>query len=130
VTRRTPGRRWHNIFAEDVLFDLESLAVAGGTVAYVSEAVYTLRPRPRSATRTARFIDSISEHYRSIIAMIRAGGTAIPESHRAQAVAVFECWAAMNERFLKARANAPHLTYQNFVVASTRETDGLPGNFF
>jgi glycosyltransferase involved in cell wall biosynthesis len=130
LARRRPERRWRNIFAEDVLFDLETLALAGGTAPYVPDAVYSLRPRPNSATRSSGFVDKIGEHYELIIANILAGATAIPEEHRAASVGVFESWAEMNERFLKARTDSPHLTYQNFVRASTRETDGLSGNFF
>jgi glycosyltransferase involved in cell wall biosynthesis len=115
LARRESPRRWHSIFAEDVLFDLETLALAGGSAGYVAEAVYALRPRARSATRNALFIAGIAAHYESIIAAIDGGETAIPNKFRRSAISVFESWAAMNDRFLKARATEPLLAYQNFV---------------
>jgi len=123
LTRRTPERRWHHIFAEDVLFDLETLARQGGTAPYNRDAVYHLSARRGSATRSTVFIDRIAQHYAAIIAMIRDGHTGIPSIERAAAVAVFESWADMNQKYLAARALDPGLTYQRFVAASKRETN-------
>src|SRR3569623_1408144 len=72
ITRRTPERAWRNLFAEDVLFDMETLSLAGGEAPYVAEAVYNLRARPQSATRSASFIGNIGKHYEAIIDMIAA----------------------------------------------------------
>jgi glycosyltransferase involved in cell wall biosynthesis len=122
LARRTPERRWHPVFAEDVLFDLETLARQGGKAAYSPESVYYLSARPGSATRSAGFIDGIARHYSAIIAMIRDGEVGIPGSEQAAAIAVFESWAEMNERYLAARALDLDLAYQRFVAASERET--------
>ena len=123
VPRDLPGRRWHHVFAEDVLFDLETLARVGGNAPYNPEAVYYLSARRGSATRTTAFIDGIAQHYAAIVAMIREGHTGIPKVERAAAAAVFESWADMNEKYLAARARDPDLTYQRFVAASERETN-------
>jgi glycosyltransferase involved in cell wall biosynthesis len=117
IARRTPERRWYDLFAEDVLFDMETLALAGGEAPYVPEAVYTLRPRARSATRSASFIENIAVHYEKIIGMIAEGRTMIGSAHRTEAVAVFESWAAMNASFLKASAAIPGLRYQNYIFS-------------
>jgi glycosyltransferase involved in cell wall biosynthesis len=117
IARRVPDRRWRNLFAEDVLFDMETLSLAGGEAPYVAEAVYCLRPRARSATRSATFIDNIGAHYATIIDMIAAGRTMIGSPHRAEAIAVFESWRAMNASFLKASAANPDLRYQNYICS-------------
>ena len=117
ITRRTKDRSWRNLFAEDVLFDMETLSLAGGEAPYVPEAVYTLRPRARSATRSASFIGSIGTHYQTIIDMIIDGRTMIGSAHRPEAVAVFESWAEMNERFLQASATDSRLKYQNYIFS-------------
>jgi glycosyltransferase involved in cell wall biosynthesis len=117
IARRTPERRWRDVFAEDVLFDMETLSLAGGAAPYVPEAVYTLRPRARSATRSASFIENIARHYEAIIDMIAAGRTMIGSAYRAEAVAVFESWAAMNASFLQASATTPGLRYQNYIFS-------------
>jgi glycosyltransferase involved in cell wall biosynthesis len=117
IARRTPDRRWSDLFAEDVLFDMETLSLAGGEAPYVAEAVYTLRPSAKSATRSAAFIDNIGRHYQNIIAQIADGRTMIGSRHRAEATAVFESWAAMNASFLKASAAAPGLKYQNHIFS-------------
>ncbi len=59
VVRRDPRRHWQDILAEDVLFDVESLALAGGTAPFVEAAVYTLRIRPQSMTHGADFSNGI-----------------------------------------------------------------------
>jgi len=117
VARRMPGRAWRDLFAEDVLFDLETLSLAGGAAPYVAEAVYVLRPRARSATRSASFIENIGKHYEALITLIDEGRTMIGSPHRAEAVAVFESWAAMNESFLQASAADSSLRYQNYIFS-------------
>ena len=117
IARRMPERHWRNLFAEDVLFDMETLASVGGEAPYVPEAVYCLRPRAQSATRSAAFIDNIGAHYATIIELIAAGGTMIGSEHRAEAIAVFESWAAMNASFLKASTANPGLRYQNYIFS-------------
>ena len=117
LTRRTPDRCWRDLFAEDVLFDLETLSLAGGEAPYVPEAVYTLRSRAKSATRSASFIENVAEHYDTIIDMIIQGRTMIGSPHHAAAVAVFESWAAMNASFLQASAASPGLRYQSYIFS-------------
>jgi hypothetical protein len=117
ITRRTPERCWRHLFAEDVLFDMETLSLAGGTAPYVADAVYSLRARAQSATRSASFIGNIGKHYETIIDMIAAGRTMIGSPHRREAVAVFESWAAMNASYLKASAANPSLKYQNYIFS-------------
>jgi glycosyltransferase involved in cell wall biosynthesis len=121
LSRRSPERSWHNVFAEDVLFDLETLARENGIAPYNPEAVYLLSARPRSMTRSSAFIDGIAEQYAALIAMVRQGDTGIPAPQRAAAAAVFESWAEMNRRYLLARAATSGLAYQRFVAASERE---------
>ena len=117
VTRRAPERRWRELFAEDVLFDMETLSLAGGEAPYIQEAVYTLRPSAKSATRSASFIDNIGRHYETLIKQIEQGRTMIGSAHRAEAVAVFESWSEMNASFLKASAVNPGLKYQNYIFS-------------
>ena len=117
LTRRTAERRWRNLFAEDVLFDMETLALVGGTAPYVPEAVYSLLPRAQSATRSTSFIDNIGKHYETIIGLIADGRTMIGSEQRAEAVAVFESWAEMNASFLRASAANPGLRYQNYIFS-------------
>ena len=117
IARRTPERRWSNLFAEDVLFDMETLSLVGGAVPYIPEAVYTLRAAANSATRSASFIDNIGAHYETIIGLIVDGRTMIGSVHRAEAIAVFESWAEMNASFLKASAVNSGLRYQNYVCS-------------
>jgi glycosyltransferase involved in cell wall biosynthesis len=120
IARRTTlggNRRWWNIFAEDVLFDIETLALAGGEAPFSGEAVYRLRLRPTSTSRTDTFIRSIADEYDAIIAMIREGETEIPLRSRADAAKVFESWKRMNARYLEARKQVPALEYQNFVLS-------------
>jgi glycosyltransferase involved in cell wall biosynthesis len=115
LARRDSARRWNSLFAEDVLFDMETLSLAGGAAPYVPDAVYVLRSRAQSATRSASFIGNIGKHYATIIDNLAAGRTMIGSAHRAEAVAVFESWAAMNDRFLQASAANPLLRYQNYI---------------
>jgi glycosyltransferase involved in cell wall biosynthesis len=117
IARRTSGRGWRDLFAEDVLFDMETLSLAGGEAPYVPEAVYTLRPGAKSTTRSAPFMDNIGRHYQTIIESIRQGQTGIGPAHRAEAIAVFESWAEMNASFMKASATNPGLKYQNYIFS-------------
>jgi glycosyltransferase involved in cell wall biosynthesis len=117
ITRRTGDRRWGDLMAEDVLFDMETLSLAGGEAPYAPEAVYVLRQRAKSATRTAAFIDNIGKHYETIIERVANGRTMIGSAHRDKVVAVFESWAEMNESFLKASAVDPGLGYQNYIFS-------------
>jgi glycosyltransferase involved in cell wall biosynthesis len=123
VPERPPERHWHRVFAEDVLFDLETLARQGGSAPYNPEAVYYLSARRGSTTRSAAFIDGIAGQYAAIIAMIREEHIGIPRAERAAAIAVFEAWADMNEKYRAARALDLDLAYQRFVAASERETN-------
>jgi glycosyltransferase involved in cell wall biosynthesis len=117
ITRRIPERRWHNLFAEDVLFDTETLSLAGGEAPYIPEAVYSLHPSAKSATRSTSFIDNIGQHYQTIMDLITQGRTMIGSAHRAEAIAVFESWAAMNASYLSARTANPVLKYQNYIFS-------------
>jgi glycosyltransferase involved in cell wall biosynthesis len=123
LARREAQRQWQHVFAEDVLFDLETLARQGGKAAYNPEAVYYLSARPDSATRRTVFIDEIGKSYAAIISMIRNGHTGIPRVEQPEAVAVFGSWAEMNGKYLAARASDRPLAYQRFVAASERETN-------
>jgi glycosyltransferase involved in cell wall biosynthesis len=118
IARRTTMRRnrvWRNIFAEDVLFDAETLALAGGEAPFSGEAIYRLRLRPTSISRSSTFIRSIADEYDAIIAMIQGEETEIPPRSRADAIRLFESWKRMNARYLEAKNLSPALEYQNFV---------------
>jgi len=117
VVRRDPHRRWHDILAEDVLFDVESLALAGGTAPYAAEAIYHLRIRPQSASHRDDFISGIDAGYSAIIARIAGGETLIPAAERDAAIAVFRAWQAMNLRFSKDYAADPSLEFHAYVAA-------------
>jgi len=117
VVRRDPRRRWQDILAEDVLFDVESLALAGGTAPHAAEAVYWLRIRPQSASHSDDFISGIDAGYSAIIARIAAGETLIPVAERDAAIAVFRAWQAMNLRFSKDYATDPSLEFHAYVAA-------------
>jgi glycosyltransferase involved in cell wall biosynthesis len=123
LARREAGLQWSQVFAEDVLFDLETLARQGGNAPYNPDAVYYLSARPDSATRSTVFIDEIAKSYAAIISMIRDGHTGIPKAEQAAAVAVFGSWVEMNAKYLAARASDQALAYQRFVAASERETN-------
>lgn len=116
VTRRLHGRRWRDVQSEDVLFDLETLALVGGTAPYVAEAVYALGQHPDSITRSAAFVESADASYDRLIGMIEAGDTDIAESFRGKAAAVFRSWQAMNARFVAAAKSSTGLDYQAFVA--------------
>jgi glycosyltransferase involved in cell wall biosynthesis len=124
ITRRDPGRCWQDALAEDVLFDLETLALLGGRAPYADDAIYQLRLRPSSLTRGDGFIRDIAAGYDRLIALVEADATAIPPAHRAAVLQVFRNWAAMNARFEAARHRDPVLDYQAFVtkiLAESRE---------
>jgi hypothetical protein len=116
VTRRVPGRRWRDVQSEDVLFDLESLALAGGTAPYAADAVYALGLHPDSVTHSPAFVQSAHASYDRLIDMIEAGDTDIAEAFRGRAVAVFRSWQAMNQRFVTAAGTSPGIDYQKFVA--------------
>jgi glycosyltransferase involved in cell wall biosynthesis len=117
VVRRDPRRSWQDILAEDVLFDVESLALAGGTAPYAAEAIYWLRIRPQSASHSDDFISGIDAGYSAIIARIADGETLIPAAERDAAIAVFRAWQAMNLRFSKDYAADPSLEFHAYVAA-------------
>lgn len=117
VVRRDAARAWQAILAEDVLFDVESLALAGGTASYVAEAVYWLRIRESSVTHGDDFIQGIDSGYSAIIDRIAAGGTLIPVAEREASIAVFKSWQAMNLRFAKDHAADPSLEFHAYVAA-------------
>jgi glycosyltransferase involved in cell wall biosynthesis len=117
VVRRDPQRHWHDILAEDVLFDIESLALADGTAPYAAEAAYLLRIRPQSASHSDNFINGIDAGYSAIIERIAQGGTLIPVEERAAAIAVFRAWQVMNLRFSKDHAADPSLEFHAYVAA-------------
>lgn len=124
VVRRDPGERcgarhWQDVPAEDVLFDLESLALAGGSAPYDDTAIYHLRQRPGSVTQGDAFIGDIATAYDRLISLVESGGTLVPPDQRADVAAVFRAWARMNARFEAARQKPGRgnssLTYQQFV---------------
>ncbi|WP_374655235.1 glycosyltransferase family 2 protein [Dongia sp.] len=119
VTRRPrqPVRCWHDVLAEDVLFDLESLALCGGRAPFAAEAVYRLNHRPQSMTRSAEFVAGIGADYGRLMAMVAAGETLVAPEHRPAVNAVWRSWQAMNARFVA--SGAPD--YQNFVAALLSE---------
>nr|WP_298683069.1 glycosyltransferase family 2 protein [uncultured Dongia sp.] len=116
ITRRSPQRRWRDVLAEDVLFDMESLALCGGEAPFVPDAVYQLRLRPHSMTRGDHFINEIGAGYDRLMAMIAAGETLIPPQHCAAAGAVFRSWQDMNAAFAAAQAVGDRRDFQAFVA--------------
>jgi len=116
VVRRDPRRRWHDILAEDVLFDIESLALAGGVAPYAAQAVYWLRIRPQSMTHGEDFINGIDAGYTAIIDRIARGETLVPAKERDAAIAVFRAWQAMNLRFSKDYAVDPSLEFHAYIA--------------
>ncbi len=117
LARREEMRCWQDVLAEDVLFDLESLALAGGRAPFAAAAVYQLRQRPHSVTRGADFIGGIDAGYARLRAMIDGGETLIAPAHHAAASAVFAGWRRMNADFGRAAALDPALDYQSFVAS-------------
>lgn len=116
VVKSDPKRVWHNVLAEDVLFDIESLALAGGTAPYVEDAVYWLRIRPQSVTHSADFIKGIDAGYADIIDRIRCGKTMIPAGEAAAVTAVFQAWRDMNACFTREYASNPTLEFHAYVA--------------
>jgi glycosyltransferase involved in cell wall biosynthesis len=112
---RQPVRGWRDVLAEDVLFDLETLSLNGGQAPYADDAVYHLRLRPASLTRSDGFIRDIAAGYDRLVAMIDAGETAVRACDRAAVAAVFRRWQAVNARFEMALSESADLTYQAFV---------------
>lgn len=116
VARRDPMRRWLDVLAEDVLFDLETLALNGGTAPFDDGAIYRLRQHPQSATQDRDFVRDIAAGYDQLLAMIETGDTLIPEALRGGASDVLRQWAAMNARFVAARVRNADLDYQFFTT--------------
>lgn len=121
VVRRTVGRAWQSVLAEDVLFDLESLSLSGGHAPFVAQAIYQLRQRPHSVTRGDAFLQGIGPGYEKLIALVAAGGTAIDAAHRPAVIDVWRAWAAMNARFETAVAAGDTRDYQAFAAASSAD---------
>lgn len=117
LVRRLPERRWQDVLAEDVLFDLETLALNGGSAAYAGGAVYRLHLHAASTTQSETFQRDIAAGYDRLCALIGAGETSVPASQRGAAMAVFQGWAAMNERYALARRGGAEIGYQNFVLS-------------
>lgn len=118
VTRLDPGRQWQDLLAEDVLYDLESLALAGGAAPYASDAVYTLRIRPQSLSHSDHFIQRIDAGYEQLIGLIRGGATAIAKPHFEPAAAVFHSWQQMNAKFAAAWQADRSIEFHAFVAGS------------
>ncbi|WP_374373566.1 glycosyltransferase family 2 protein [Dongia sp.] len=116
VTRRDPARAWQDVLAEDVLFDLETLALAGGRAPYADAAIYQLRLRPASLTRDDGFIRNIAAGYEHLMAAIANNATAIAPAYQPAAIEVFRHWAAMNARFEAALSLNSNLDYQTFAT--------------
>lgn len=116
ITRRDLARGWRDVLAEDVLFDLETLALAGGRAPYAEAAIYQLRLRPASLTRDDGFVHNIAAGYEHLMTAIASGATAIPPAHQPAAIQVFRNWAAMNARFEAALSLNPDLDYQTFAA--------------
>jgi hypothetical protein len=112
VTRRLPERRWRDVLAEDVLFDMESLALSGGQAPFADAAVYQLRHRRQSLTQGQAFIDGIGAGYDRLIALVESGGTLVPPAHRAAVVDVWRAWREMDRQFTASGA----ADYQAFVT--------------
>jgi glycosyltransferase involved in cell wall biosynthesis len=121
MVARTPGRGWQDVLAEDVLFDLESLSLAGGTAPFTADAHYRLRQRGQSVTRGDAFLKGIGAGYDALMRRVNAGETAIAPQHRAAANAVWRSWAAMNARFEAAMAAGDTRDYQAFAAASSAD---------
>ena len=116
ITRHRADRRWRDVLAEDVLFDLESLALCDGRAPFAAAAVYELRLRPSSTTRGDDFITGIGAGYDRLMTMIAKDATFIPPAHHAAAIAVFRRWQRMNADFGLAAATDPALDFQRFVA--------------
>jgi glycosyltransferase involved in cell wall biosynthesis len=112
IVRRDATRCWRDELAEDVLFDLESLALAGGRAPYADGAVYQLRQRPSSMTQGGAFLRDIAAGYDRLIDLVSRGETAVPPREHAAVVRVFRHWADMNHRFVASGAE----NYQLFVT--------------
>jgi glycosyltransferase involved in cell wall biosynthesis len=117
VTRLDHGRQWQTLLAEDVLYDLESLALAGGAAPYAADAVYTLRIRQQSFSHSEHFIQCIDAGYGQLIALIQDGATAIAKPHFEAASAVFHSWREMNARFAAAWQRDRSVEFHAFVAA-------------
>ena len=99
-----------------MLFDLETLALNGGTAPYAGDAVYRLHLHAASTTQGDDFQRDIAAGYETLLALIAAGETSIPEVAYESALTVFRSWAAVNDRYVAARAKDPGINYQDFVL--------------
>ncbi|MDY0881712.1 glycosyltransferase family 2 protein [Dongia soli] len=124
VTRLDPARQWQDLLAEDVLYDLESLALAGGAAPYAADAIYTLRIRQQSLSHSDHFIHRIDAGYEQLIALIRAGATAIAKPHFDAAAGVFHSWRRMNGRFATAWQADRSTEFHAFVAGLAGEPLG------
>lgn len=120
-----PKRQWHDVLAEDVLFDIESLALAGGKAPYVDDAVYWLRIRAQSMSHGEDFISGIDAGYEAIINRIQCGGTLIPVAQMKSTIAIFRAWQAMNARFFEDHARDPQLEFHAYIADRMQQ---LPGS--
>lgn len=121
LVRRDAARCWRDELAEDVLFDLESLALAGGRAPYADGAVYQLRQRPSSLTQSGAFMRDIAAGYDRLIDLVSRGGTAVPPSARAAVAQVFRRWAEMNDRFVAAGAENYQIFVTEFLIGMEQE---------
>jgi hypothetical protein len=118
LVRVDPRRCWYDHLAEDVLFDVESLSLAGGRAPFAAEARYYLRLRPQSLSHSQDFIEGIDAGYDAIIQRISRGETLIPAGQIEPAIGVFRAWQAMNARFARAYADDPRLEFHAFIAAA------------
>lgn len=116
ITHRRADGLWRDVLAEDVLFDLETLALCDGRAPFAAAAAYELRLRPNSTTRGDPFVTGIEADYDRLMTMIASGATLIPPAHHAAAIAVFRRWQCMNTAFSVAAAIDPALDFQRFAA--------------
>jgi hypothetical protein len=116
IVRREPSRQWQDVLAEDVLFDLETLALAGGTAPFASDAVYHLRLRQSSLTQGGAFTRDIGAAYDQLINLVGQGRTLVPAAEQPWVIEVFRGWQRMNAAFEAALAAGTAATYQTFVA--------------
>ena len=119
IARNRPERCWRDVLAEDVVFDLETLALCGGRAPFAAAAVYQLRQHPQSVTRSGCFQAAIGAGYDRLVTLITDDLTLIPPAHHAAASCVLRSWQQMNADFGQASAADPPLAYQAFVARAT-----------
>jgi glycosyltransferase involved in cell wall biosynthesis len=103
-------------FAEDVLWEIETLSVAGGRAPLVAAARYRAMMRPGSLTAGGVAGDAIDAAYAAILRRIAAGETRIRPAHREGAAAIFTEWRRMNAAFEVHRRTGGGLGYHAFVA--------------